>query len=161
MANTMPSLTPAPRALIWAFAKAVAAGSLAGAGPMMLLTVPLGLFLAAQGTPPDILVGLKTMFLPLMVSTPVVLGSSVLIGVPTFLILRHRNLETQTVYAIAGTIMGAVAPVIMNLAMGGEAGGILLNLGALAGGVTGWSWWYWGRRPFLTAQDTGDLTPTS
>lgn len=141
---------------VWGFVKAVAAGSLAGAAPMMLMTVPIGLFMALQGTWSEVLVGLRIMFLPLMVSTPVVLVSSVLIGIPTFLLLRRKGLETPTAYAVAGAVMGIVVTICFDLVAGGEASGLLLNLGALAGGVTGWSWWRWGRRPAISASKPSD-----
>lgn len=86
MADTIHLPTPGARTHAWAFAKAVAAGSLAGAGPMMLLTVPLGMFFILQDTSSNLLDGLKMMFLPLMVSAPVVLASSVLVG-------RHTDLS--------------------------------------------------------------------
>lgn len=156
MADIMHLLTPRSRTHAMAFAKAVTAGSLAGAGPMMLLTVPLGMVLILQDTSSNLLTALRMMFLPLMVSAPVVLASSVLVGIPTFLVLRRKGLETKAVYAVAGTVMGIV---ITNIAIGGEAGGILMNLGALAGGVTGWSWWHWGRRHYLLAPAANDVMP--
>jgi hypothetical protein len=159
MADIMHLLTPRSRTHAMAFAKAVTAGSLAGAGPMMLLTVPLGMVLILQDTSSNLLTALRMMFLPLMVSAPVVLASSVLVGIPTFLVLRRKGLETKAVYAVAGTVIGIAISVITNVAMGGEAGGILMNLGALAGGVTGWSWWHWGRRHYVLAPAANDVVP--
>jgi len=141
--------TRGSRDLAWAFVRAVAMGSLAGAGPMMLLTLPLGVVVMVQDpSSTGIATGLKAMFIPLMISTPVVLGSSLLLGIPTFLFLRSRGMETRETYAIVGAVMGIAVTIAMNLVMGDEPGGVFMYLGALAGGVTGWSWWRWtGRWP--------------
>lgn len=120
-----------------AFLIAVLCGGLAAGAPAMLLTAPFGLALMSDGN----LGGLLVMFSPVLVAVPVVLGASLLIGLPLTAILRAWNREAGEYYIVAGLIFGAVPFLVLSLVPGAEPSlGLLMLCGALGGGVTSWHW---------------------
>jgi len=128
------------RRYVWPFTRSVLAGSVAGAAPMMVLTVPLGLFIAFSEDRPS-WVGLQMAMLPLMVSTCFVAVGATLVGLPARWIMRRHGVETQLNYVLAGAGCGALFPLVVSLVTRDEASSMMANFGAIAGAVTGWTWW--------------------
>ncbi|MDP3905711.1 hypothetical protein [Novosphingobium sp.] len=153
------------RVAVIAFAKAVLTGAFAAAVPFLLLTVPLGLMLLFDfGDPMGGLNGLLIAAAPLIVTLPIVLGASILIGLPLTYLLRRSGREQGHHYVAAGAFFGGALPSALSL-MAGEAASVaslyLALPGALGGALTGWSW---GRhRDTLIAarnSEDADLDPT-
>lgn len=124
-----------------AFARAVGWGTLAGAAPYMaLLFVPIAVASIGEAS-------IAILFAyPLFLSGVMVLGSALLFGLPlTFFLIEYRR-EHGGTYALAGLILGALVPLIINAALGGRMEAELLFFvvpGAFAGLVTGASWGRW------------------
>lgn len=132
------------KAAIFAFARTVGWGALAGAAPYMgLLTIPMALFTAADG---NIFGAAYLMVVPLIVSGPIVLGSAIVFGLPLTAVLSRGRHESEKGYALLGLGLGAVIPAAVLLALGDGLGGALLFVaipGAFAGFVTGSKWGRW------------------
>jgi hypothetical protein len=120
-----------------AFLIAVLCGSLAAGAPVMLMTVPFGLGMVSDGD----FGGLLVMFSPALVALPVVLGASLLIGLPLTALLRASNREAGAYYVLAGLVFGA-GPLLVWMVMpdGSPSLGILAALGGFGGAITGWQW---------------------
>lgn len=134
-----------------AFARAVILGSLAGAAPGLLFTVPFGLaVLVGDGSSG----GLTIMIAPLIITAPFVLGASLLVGLPLTAVLTRLRKECGQYYVIAGLIVGTAPFLVwMQLANGANSIALLAMAGAFGGALTGWQW---GRhRDELAGRDVG------
>lgn len=125
-----------------AFFRAVFVGTLAGAWMPLIITVLIGLgllfdLLNGQG---DAWAPLLVAMAPLMITFPIVLGSSVLIGLPTAWILRRLDFETKEAYLSVGIIAGSLVPLIILNLMEAEDGWWMALLGAFSGGMTAATW---------------------
>lgn len=124
------------------FAKAVLFGTAVAAGPMLLLTIPLGILYFAYDLDPVSVFweSLRLAILPLAVAFPLVLSSSLLIGIPVTVTLRKIRRETSKLYVICGASFGFVVPIIILTIGRAPAGYWMSLLGALGGAATAWSW---------------------
>lgn len=104
----------------------------------MLLTVPPGLAMVYKD---GNFGGLLLLLSPLLIAAPVVLGASLLIGLPLTALLRAWNREAGEYYVFAGLVFGAV-PFLVWMVMpdGSPSLGVLSALGGFGGAVTGWQW---------------------
>jgi hypothetical protein len=79
----------------------------------------------------------------LSVPFAIVLVSAALVGLPTAYLLRRSNLESAFAYTCTGCTFGFLIPlgygVFVTKTYG--SGWWLMVIGALAGGVTGYTWW--------------------
>ena len=146
------------RVAVIAFAKAVLTGAFAAAAPFLLLTVPLGLMLAFDfGDPMGGASGLLIAAAPLIVTLPIVLGASILIGLPLTYLLSRAGRDHGELYVVAGLFFGGILPVAISILAGQEEAGLFSFVipGSLGGAVTGWSW---GRHrdALIAARDTED-----
>lgn len=139
-----------------AFARAVAAGTVVGAGPALGFTVLFALASLPDGIngPGSLWQTLYLAALPLIVTVPFVLGASILIGLPLAYALIRSGHEQGSVCAI----FGAALPVAI-LWMAGDAAGYWLAVpGMLSGTATAWSWWR-DRKRALTETDSPSPAP--
>jgi hypothetical protein len=121
-----------------AFLFAVLTGACAAAAPGLLMTVPLGLSMVLREANFG---GLLFMFTPLMIALPVVLGASLVIGLPLTALLRAWNREAGEYYVLAGIACGAVPFFVwMLLPDAAPDVGMLVVCGAIGGAATGWRW---------------------
>lgn len=88
---------------------------------------------------------IRLALLPAFVTASVVVGASLLFGLPLTMILARLRREGRHAYTISGALLGALIPVIMLLAIDADASVGLSILGAISGAVTGRSWWIEGR----------------
>jgi hypothetical protein len=127
-----------------AFARAVGWGTLAGAAPYMaLIFVPMAFSYMAEASIFEIAV---LFAYPLLLSGAMVLGSALLFGLPLTVFLSGQGREHGGTYALAGLILGALVPVVINGMLGGPIEAEVLFFvvpGAFAGLVTGASWGRW------------------
>jgi hypothetical protein len=126
-----------------AFIQAILAGVAAGAFLPTLLTIGIAVTLL-----PDVLHGttqvrsiLYLVALPVLVTVPLVLLGSVLIGLPATLLLKRRGQESAAAYMLVGAIGGTAILLLALLLMRASEGGWLCLLGAFSGAVTGGTWW--------------------
>ena len=146
----------APAAVL-AFARAVLTGAFAAAAPFLLVTVPLGLILLFDfGDPMGGARGLLIAVAPLIVTLPIVLGASILIGLPlTYLLSRSRRERGQH-YVATGAFFGGAFPLAISIVVGPDASPNLFYFalpGALGGAVTGWQWGRY-RDALIAARDS-------
>ena len=131
------------RVAVIAFAKAVLTGAFAAAAPFLLVTVPLGLILLFDfGDPMGGARGLLIAVAPLIVTLPIVLGASILIGLPLTYLLSRAGRDQGELYVVAGLFFGGILPVAISI-LAGQAADALFYFaipGSLGGAVTGWSW---------------------
>jgi hypothetical protein len=128
---------------IKSFCKAVGAGTIAGGGPYLFLTVPLAvgdLFSPIDGTP-NVFRDLYLAGLPVLVALALVLSGSIVIGIPTAMILR-KGPDQLGRYVLIGITTGLLIPLLGSRVAGAEWGpavgmGIF---GAVSGGVTALTW---------------------
>lgn len=137
--------TSAVRPDIRSFCKAVAAGTIAGGGPYLFITVPLavGDLFKPINRKPAVLSDLYLASLPLLVALVLVLFGSIAIGIPTIAILRRTNSDKSGRCVLVGVTGGLLIPLLGLLSTGVEwrqALGIGA-LGAVSGGVTALTWW--------------------
>jgi len=80
--------------------------------------------------------------LPVLVSLALVLSGSVIIGIPTAMILRRRNWEKLPLYVSIGAAAGFIIPIIGLILAGAEWGPTLGMgiLGAFSGSITALTW---------------------
>lgn len=131
------------RVAVIAFAKTVLTGAFAAAAPFLLVTVPLGLILLFDfGDPMGGARGLLIAVAPLIVTLPIVLGASILIGLPLTYLLSRAGRDQGELYVVAGLFFGGILPVAISI-LAGQAADALFYFaipGSLGGAVTGWSW---------------------
>ena len=129
------------------FVKSVLFGGLAGAAPMLTLTVPLGIYSLVNGSPiSGVLLCLLVAIFPLIVSVPVVFISIVLFGFPLTLLLKRLQWERASVYISVGAGMGLLLCTTFLTSWKDSSSYWMSIFGALGGGVTGGTWWVHGRR---------------
>ena len=129
---------------IRSFARSVAAGTIVGGGPFMLLTVPLAIMDGFQPMTgkPNLTGDLYLAVLPILVSLATVLFGSIVIGIPSTIILRKRRLENRRRYVIIGVAAGFLIP-LLGLIVAGAEWGIAAEwglLGSFSGYVTAFTW---------------------
>lgn len=90
---------------------------------------------------------------PFVVAFPLVLGSSVAIGLPVTFFLKKMGWENVSSYVCAGVLAGFFVPIAILLIGNAEAGYPLALLGALSGGVTARICWVSGREPYVSYDD--------
>ncbi|MEP6868767.1 MAG: hypothetical protein ABJA20_09635, partial [Novosphingobium sp.] len=78
---------------------------------------------------------------PVTVTLPIVLGSCVLVGLPTAWCLKFFGAERKGNYLFAGAMWGFAIPLLILLYMGAQEGWWLALLGSFSGGVTAATWW--------------------
>ena len=86
-------------------------------------------------------------FLPILISTPVVLCASISIGLPMAAICAALRLKSALPFVISGMLVGFCIPLLFLLLTRAPAGYWVSVLGALGGGVTGHTWWAATREP--------------
>lgn len=132
------------RVAVIAFAKAVLTGAFAAAAPVLVLTVPFGLVALFDFDDP--MGGARGLLIaavfPLIITLPIVLGASILIGLPLTYLLSRAGRDQGELYVVAGLFFGGVLPVAISILAGQAAGGLFYFAipGSLGGAVTGWSW---------------------
>jgi hypothetical protein len=133
------------------FAKSVLFGSIAGAAPVLLLTVPYGIasFAGRSGL---VLFSLSVLA-PLLGSAVLVTTSSVVVGLPLTALLKRQNWESAVTYTTVGGLTG-FAIMILALLLTSPTGAYWPALfRALGGAVTGQTWWVSTRRPHVRHPD--------
>lgn len=128
---------------IGAFFKSVVFGALAGAAPILIFTTVLSLVSLPEGLNGDgrLFPSLWLAILPLVVSFPLVLGASIIIGLPFTAFLKYRKWESSAAYIGGGAAFGFVLPPTILLIGEAPAGYWMALLGAVGGAVTGRTWW--------------------
>ncbi|WP_294322488.1 hypothetical protein [uncultured Sphingomonas sp.] len=134
------------------FCKAVLAGSFTAAAMPLFFAILLTLRSLPDGGingPGSIGASLYLAILPLLVTTPIVLLASILIGLPLALFLRRSGRESTFAYCAAGGIAGFVIPSAGLLLLGLDALGCFLmgGLGMVSGAMTGYVWSRPAKRP--------------
>lgn len=128
---------------MWGFCKAVIAGGVASAAPVLAFTMALALISLPQGMngQGDIPATLWFAIMPLVISTSVVFVASVIVGLPVTLILRRYSSESGPAYVGSGVAAGFLIPFFGLLIVGSFAAFWMLILGTLGGAVTSRVWW--------------------
>lgn len=134
-----------------AFWKSVLFGTLVGGGP---IAVPMAvLALSILWSERNFIGASIAVLIPFLVALPLVLGSSVVAGLPITLLLKNKGWENVTTYICSGVTVGFLVPIIVLLVSHAEGGYPLALLGALSGGVTARTWWVSGREPNVRYDD--------
>jgi hypothetical protein len=76
----------------------------------------------------------------------ITLCASIVVGLPTALLLRKRSLETKAMFIVTGAVFGAViALILVPVVLGAKditiSYSIFIPLCAVSGSVTAWTWW--------------------
>lgn len=139
-----------------AFVRAVLYGALAAAAPVLVVTVTLGIASMLDGGwrgDGKLAPSLWLAVLPLVVTLPLVLAASLLVGLPLTMLLRRFGRESELAYTTCGAVAGCLIPIGGLLAMAAPSGHWTALLGAFGGAVTGRTWW--------SAARTRDVRQTS
>lgn len=138
-----------------AFLKSVAAGSLAGAGPVLIFTMLLAVVSLPEGIngPGSLLATLWLAILPLVVSAPIVLVASIVIGLPLTYVLHRQNRESAATYIGWGAAFGFIIPIVVLIWIAAQSGYWIALLGAASGGITGRTWWISARQGNVSYPD--------
>jgi hypothetical protein len=136
-------------ARMWPFVKSVLFGALAGSAPFLVPTGTLVVTSLPSGFNDDgQLAGMLWIaVLPMVVAVPIVLGSSILIGLPLTAVLRRRGRESRIAYIASGAAAGYIIPPAILFLMSAQDGYWIAFLGAIGGAVTGRTWWISARDP--------------
>src|ERR1035438_344632 len=121
-----------------AFAKAVGMGTLAGAAlPVMVWVVfALGSHADSDGWRSfAILIGMSV-----ALSFAFVFAASLMIGIPTTLVLRHLGAESEEIYVIIGCLTGLILVIAALILISSGSQWWLSLFGVLGGGVTARTW---------------------
>ena len=131
------------------FLKSVAAGSIAAASPGLVFVLPIfvGLVAGLFRDEIDLPHLFYLLFLPLLLAAPVVLIAALLIGLPLTMVLKDVNGESALAYTGLGTLAGGSLPLLLILCAPTIDIAALVICGFFGGGVTGFSWWRFARRP--------------
>lgn len=133
------------------FVKSVILGAFSGAFPVLIVTCVLALLsLPDSLIQGNIFPSLWLAILPLVISLPLVLGASILIGLPLTALLKLKGWESAVIYVSVGAITGFIIPIVILLLIKAPAGYWMALLGAFGGGVTGRTWWVSGREPHVS-----------
>lgn len=76
-----------------------------------------------------------------------VLGSSLIFGLPFTRFLRACGCESAVAYVVGGVALGFAVPVLVLLYIGAPSGYWIAILGGFSGGVTANTWWREAREP--------------
>lgn len=134
-----------------AFWKSVFLGTLAGGGPIAIPMTLLAIGMLFSDR--NFFGAIYAALLPFLVALPIVLGSSLIAGLPVTFFLKKRRWENVSTYICAGVVIGFLVPIAILLIGDAEAGYQLAWLGALSGGVTARTWWVSGREPYVSYDD--------
>lgn len=128
---------------MWGFCKAVIAGGVASAAPVLAFTIALAVISMPQGINGSGSVSATLWFaiMPLVISTSVVFAASVIVGLPVTLMLRRHDSESGPAYVGSGVAAGFLISFIGLLIVGSFAAFWMLILGTLGGAVTSRVWW--------------------
>ncbi|WP_271078865.1 hypothetical protein [Aurantiacibacter sp. MUD61] len=100
-----------------AFGVAVAAGTMAGGGPWLLLSIPLAI--DRLGTI-GLLDAIRVMLAPLLFGAPFALLGMLTVGLGATRLLHHNSRESMLSYLAAGVIGGAIIALLFVLILSGE-----------------------------------------
>lgn len=125
-----------------AFFRAVMVGTLAGAWMPLIFTVIITLptLFDQYGDNADLREMLLTALAPLVITLPIVLVSSIVIGLPTSWLLKRLDAEQLHTYVFVGVVAGSIIPLLILWLLEADSGWWLASLGAFSGGVTAASW---------------------
>lgn len=127
-----------------AFGKAVVLGTLAGAFPVLIVTIGIAIWSLPEGGifgAGSIDVTLLFAIYPLIIAFPVVALAALLIGLPLLFLLRHLDAERRYIYVTSGAL-GGLAIVHAALSSGGNEGlGWIYFVGLACGAATAYVWW--------------------
>jgi hypothetical protein len=131
------------------FLKSVALGTLAGGAMPSVFTCTIALMAAPSGQviPQQILPLVGIALLPAIIAFVLVLGSSVLFGLPFTRLLQARDWESSATYIIGGVGLGFAVPILVLLTISAPSGYWLAILGGFSGGITANTWWREAREP--------------
>ena len=90
---------------------------------------------------PPLLGDLGLIAYALLIPAAIVLGSSVVVGLPTAWLLRRFKIEDDLTYGIAGLIFGLAVPIGLLLMINAVAGYWLAIIGPFSGVATALTWW--------------------
>jgi hypothetical protein len=123
------------------FAKSVLIGTLVGAAPALLITLPLALLdlIQPMGGRSDLIRSLWLGVLPLIVAFSLVLPCTVLIGLPVHFVLQKIKIGRAEPYALVGAVFGIGVPLLILVLIGSDNYWLVI-LGCISGAATGWSW---------------------
>ena len=129
-----------------AFRTAVLAGTMAGGGPFLLVTLPGGIVTMLRG---DILAGLLLALFPVIVTALLTLIGMTLVALPLTALLRRTGRERKAFYVLAGAATAVPLALLATAALTGTGAALssfglfFAYAGALAGAVTGTVWGDW------------------
>ena len=120
------------------------AGSVAGAAPLLVLTVPMLFYWDGQYP----LMTISLAFLPLWLVGAITLAVMLVFGIPATMALRHFRHESVVCYAKLGLIFGFLVPLTPALLFGGplEILPFVVVPGVIAGIASAFIWGRWRRR---------------
>lgn len=111
---------------------------------MLVVTVPIAGFLMI-----DVVNGsgkldaaIWVAILPLAVAAPLVIGASIVFGLPIMLWLRRTGRESHDAYIVAGGGIGFFLPIVALGIVGAPSGYWVGFLGLLSGAMTARTWWH-------------------
>ena len=138
-----------------AFVRAVLHGAVAAAAPMLVITLVMEVIsMFDLGRPGgNLWPSLYLMALPLIVTLPLVLAASLLIGLPLTILLKRTDRESERAYMACGAVAGFLIPIVGLLAMAAPSGYWVALLGAFGGAITGRTWWSAARQPQRLADE--------
>lgn len=134
---------------MWAFAKSVMLGTAVAVALPLALTVVL----AVSSIPTNISDGGSVIravisaalfaAYPIYITVPIVLGASLVFGLPIVAVLRSTDRESLNAYLLCGLVLGALIPVAFLVSLQAGKGYYfwLPLLGAISGAVTAHTWW--------------------
>lgn len=134
---------------MWAFMKSVLLGTFAAAALPSVLTFAIAVNSLPEGLNGDgrLFPSFWLALLPTMVALPLVLGASLLFGVPLTMLLKRVERESAGAYAICGAVLGLFIPLAILMIIRAPAGYWMAFLGAFSGMVTALVWWQSAREP--------------
>jgi hypothetical protein len=130
-------------AMLIRFCKAVLAGSFTAAAMPLVFTILFVLLSLPDGGingSGSMGASLYLAILPLILTTPIVLLASILIGLPLTLFLRRRSRESIFAYCTAGGIAGFLISIAGLLWLDAPTGYWIAGLGMVSGAMTGYVW---------------------
>ena len=137
---------------MWAFAKSVLIGTFAAAALPSVFTIALAINSLPEGINGGgrLFPSFWLAILPSVVAFPLVLGASIIVGLPLTAWLKRSGRETGAAYTVAGAALGFVIPLIILLIIHAPAGYWTVILGAFSGAITAHTWWRSAREPNIS-----------
>jgi hypothetical protein len=131
------------------FLKSVALGTLAGGAMPSVFTCAIALMALPSGlvAPYRALPIIWIALLPALIAFVLVLGSSLIFGLPFTRLLRACGRESAAAYIIGGVALGFAVPILALLSISAPSGYWIAILGGFSGGVTANTWWREAREP--------------